>query len=156
MLDRDQSNHVSLTNELIALACNMFNKKNNQLNKVIKAVPREYRPLDQKLTIQQDWCVFKNYASGKSLPQAARAIYEAIMHFGKLDYGGTAIIVAGKLEVFFLDEPFNSETTVIHLEKANPATNVPYATMNQMFVAWVWAACSTSTTSRTRASRACS
>jgi hypothetical protein len=27
VLDRDQSNHVSLTNELIALAYNMFNKK---------------------------------------------------------------------------------------------------------------------------------
>jgi hypothetical protein len=142
--DRDQSDYVYLTSELIALAGNRFHKKKNHLNKFLKTWAFEYRPLDQDLVgqvlaMQQDWCTLKDCASDESLAQEDRAIYEALKCFGELDYTGAAILVAGKVEAFSLGEPLNPETAVIHIEKANPAINGLYAAMNQMFAAQAWA-----------------
>jgi hypothetical protein len=142
--ERDQSDYVYLTSELIALAGNRFHKKKNHLNKFLKTWAFDYRPLDQELVgqvlaMQQDWCALRDCASDESLVQEDRAIYEALKCFGELDYAGAAIIVAGKVEAFSLGEALNPETAVIHIEKANPAINGLYAAMNQMFAAQAWA-----------------
>jgi hypothetical protein len=44
------------------------------------------------------------------------------------------------LEAFTLGEPLNSETVVIHIEKANPAFEGLYPLINQAFLENEWSA----------------
>ncbi|MBI4798483.1 MAG: DUF2156 domain-containing protein [Desulfarculus sp.] len=144
-LDRDQSDYVYLSAELIALAGNRFHKKKNHLNKFRKAYPgHEYRPLDadlvaQVLAMQEDWCTLRDCASDLSLANEDQAIYEALSNFGALDFVGGAVLVEGRVEAFSLGEALNPETAVIHIEKANPALPGLYAAINQRFAAEAWA-----------------
>lgn len=146
VLDRDQSDYVYLTAELISLSGNRFHRKKNHLNRFLKTYAHEYRPLDRELVgrvlaMQQDWCRLRDCASDQSLAGEDQAIYEALSKFGELDYTGGAIILGGKVEAFSLGEMLNPGTAVIHIEKANPDINGLYAAMNQMFAARAWAHC---------------
>ncbi|MFH1033265.1 MAG: phosphatidylglycerol lysyltransferase domain-containing protein [Pseudomonadota bacterium] len=145
VLDRDQSDYVYLSADLIALSGNRFHRKKNHLNKFRKAYPDyEYRPLDEGLVcrvlaMQQDWCALRDCASDVSLANEDQAIYEALKHFEALDFVGGAILVQGKVEAFSLGEPLNPDTAVIHIEKANPELPGLYAAINQRFAQEAWA-----------------
>ena len=144
-LDRDQSDYVYLSAELIQLSGNRFHRKKNHLNKFRKAFPgHEYCPLDdglvaQVLAMQQDWCTLKDCASDVSLVNEDQAIYEALSNFGRLDYVGGAVLIEGKVEAFSLGEALGPDTAVIHIEKANPELPGLYAAINQRFAAEAWA-----------------
>jgi len=51
---------------------------------------------------------------------------------------GGAILINGKVEAFTLGDPLNSETIVIHVEKANPAYEGLYPAINQAFLEHHW------------------
>ncbi|MDP2970069.1 MAG: phosphatidylglycerol lysyltransferase domain-containing protein, partial [Deltaproteobacteria bacterium] len=51
---------------------------------------------------------------------------------------GGVILIDGKVEAFTLGEPFNSDTVVIHIEKANPAFEGLYSVINQTFLESHW------------------
>jgi hypothetical protein len=51
---------------------------------------------------------------------------------------GGAILIDGKVEAFILGEPLNHDTVVIHIEKANPAYDGLYPTINQTFLDYQW------------------
>lgn len=144
-LDRDQCDYVYLSAELAALSGNRFHRKKNHLNKFRKAFPgHRYLPLDeglveQVLQMQQDWCALHDCASDLSLAEEDQAIYQALKHFGQLDFEGAAILVEGKVEAFALGEMLNPETAVIHIEKANPELPGLYAAINQHFAEKAWA-----------------
>jgi hypothetical protein len=66
------------------------------------------------------------------------AIKEALEHFENLRVSGGAILIDGALQAFTLGEPLNSETVVIHIEKANPAFDGLYTMINQLFLENHW------------------
>jgi len=51
---------------------------------------------------------------------------------------GGAILINGKVEAFTLGDPLNPDTVVIHIEKANPAYEGLYPTINQAFLENQW------------------
>jgi hypothetical protein len=55
-----------------------------------------------------------------------------------LGFKGGAILIDGKVEAFALGEPLNPRTTVIHIEKANPAFEGLYQLINQEFCVHEW------------------
>ncbi|MFH1060966.1 MAG: phosphatidylglycerol lysyltransferase domain-containing protein, partial [Pseudomonadota bacterium] len=141
--DRDQSDYVYASEDLIKLAGNRFHRKKNHLNRFLKTQPHEYRPLDEGLVaavldMQQAWCALRECHQDPGLSAEDRAIYEALTNFGRLDYVGGAILVEGRVEAFSLGEPLNPDTAVIHIEKANPELPGIYAAINQRFVAEAW------------------
>jgi hypothetical protein len=143
VLDRDQSDYVYSAQDLIKLAGKRFHKKKNHLNKFIKNVEYNYKPLDQEtvecvLEMQESWCQLRDCKEDSSLMNEDRAIYEAMTHFGHLGYVGGAIVINDVVEAFSLGEALNSDTAVIHIEKANPQIPGLYAAINQMFAANAW------------------
>lgn len=142
--DRDQSDYVYASQDLIQLKGNRFHRKKNHLNKFLKSQPHEYRPLDESLVravleMQEAWCTLRECAEDPGLGAEDRAIHEALCHFGQLDYQGGAILIAGQVEAFSLGEPLNPDTVVIHIEKANPDIPGLYAAINQQFAEHAWA-----------------
>ncbi|MEW5913354.1 MAG: phosphatidylglycerol lysyltransferase domain-containing protein [Thermodesulfobacteriota bacterium] len=141
--DRDQSDYVYLAADLATLPGRRYHRKKNHYNKFAKNYRFEYRPLEpglvgRVLEMQESWCALRECHLDQSLASEDRAVYEALSHFGELDYSGGVILIADKVEAFSLGEPLNPDTAVIHIEKGNPAFDGIYAAINLLFVAEAW------------------
>ena len=141
--DRDNSDYVYLSEDLIGLSGRRYHKKKNLLNKFTKNYTFEYRHLDIELVeclldMQEKWCRIKECEGKPDLLAEDRAVYEALTHFEDLDYKGGAIEIDSRVEAFSLGEPLNSDTAVIHFEKANPEIPGLYNAINQLFCSNEW------------------
>jgi len=142
--DRDNSDYVYLTKDLITLSGRKFHRKKNHLNKFIKENVFEYRKLDTELVecfmdMQEAWCQMRECVEKPELLAEDYAIREALTRFGDLNYQGGAIVMNSKVEAFSLGDPLNQDTAVIHIEKANPDIPGLYAAINQRFCENAWA-----------------
>lgn len=141
--DRDNSDYVYLTRDLIDLAGNKYHRKKNHLNQFLKNHEFQFLTLDAELVecfldMQEAWCRMRECVEHPSLLSEDYAVHEALTRFGELDYRGGAIVINGKVEAFALGEPLNEDTVVIHIEKANPDIPGLYAAINQLFCRHVW------------------
>jgi len=136
--DRDNSDYVYLTQELAELPGNKFHKKKNHVSKFLKNYQFEYRRLDDELVenvlhMQEQWCELKDCLANPNLLAEDRAVYEALTNHNSLGFTGGAILIGSKVEAFTLGEGLNSDTAVIHIEKANPEIPGLYAAINRLF-----------------------
>ena len=136
--DRDQSDYVYLSRDLIELSGRALHPKRNHLNRFKRTYPYEYRKLTQDLVeeclrLEAQWCDLRHCWETPSLAAEEVAIHEALHHFGQLSYLGGVVLVEGRVEAFGLGEALNADTFVIHVEKANPDVDGLYAAVNQMF-----------------------
>lgn len=141
--DRDNSDYVYATQDLIELAGRKYHRKKNHLHYFRKNYRYAYRALDPELVremlqLQTDWCQVRECFASEGLAAEDAAVREALEHFEALAFRGGAVLVEGRVEAFALGELLNPETAVIHIEKANPAIQGLYAAVNQMFVAEAW------------------
>jgi hypothetical protein len=142
--DRDNSDYVYLTQDLIRLSGNRYHRKKNHLNQFLRNHEFEYLPLNPELVecfldMQEAWCRMRECVEHPGLLSEDFAVYEALTRFGELDFRGGAIVMGGKVEAFSIGEALNEDTAVIHLEKANPDIPGLYAAINQLFCRHAWA-----------------
>jgi hypothetical protein len=142
--DRDNSDYVYLTENLIKLPGKKYHGKKNHVNKFVKNNEYEYKELDAELVkgvlnLQEEWCELRECVLNPGLFHENNAIYEAISNHEHLGFVGGAILIDSKVEAFSLGEMLNPETVVIHVEKANPAIPGLYAAINQIFLDRAWA-----------------
>jgi hypothetical protein len=142
-LDRDNSDYVYLSEDLINLSGRRFHKKKNLLNRFMKNSEFQYRELDHELVecfldMQKNWCQIRDCNEKPDLLAEDYAIYQALTHFEELDYKGGAIQIDTRLEAISLGERLGEDTAVIHIEKANPDIPGLYAAMNQLFCLNAW------------------
>ncbi|MFZ0448166.1 MAG: phosphatidylglycerol lysyltransferase domain-containing protein [Desulfatiglandaceae bacterium] len=141
--DRDNSDYVYLAEDLINLPGKKYHNKRNHLNRFLKSYSYEYRELDEELVecfldMQEQWCRIRECKKDLGLLMEDYAVYQALTHFGELDYRGGAILLEGRVEAFTLGERLNENTAVIHIEKANPEVSGIYAAINQFFCKEAW------------------
>jgi hypothetical protein len=137
-LDRDQSDYVYLSRDLIELSGREFHAKKNHVNRFKRTYRHEYRRLSADLVeaclgLEVAWCDLRHCWETPTLASEEVAIHEALHHFGELSYLGGIILLEGKVEAFALGEALNPDTFVCHVEKANPDVDGLYAAVNQMF-----------------------
>ena len=142
--DRNNSDYVYSTVDLIQLSGRKFHRKKNHLNQFIKSFQYEYRELDLELVecfmdMQEEWCKIRECAEIPDLLSEDYAVRRALTHFEELEYRGGAILIEGRIEAFSLGEVLNGNTAVIHIEKANPDIPGLYTAMSQMFCSNAWA-----------------
>jgi hypothetical protein len=144
IFDRDNSDYVYRAEDLIKLSGRKYHKKKNHLNRFLKNYQYEYRDLDMDLVecfleMQEKWCQLKECLDKPDLFSEDYAVHEALTHFEELDYQGIAILIESNVEAFSLGEALNSDTAVVHIEKANPAIPGLYNAINQLFCSKAWA-----------------
>ena len=142
--DRDQSDYLYLTQDLIQLQGRKYHRKRNHIKQFKEKYPYQYVPLTSEwisecLRLQTEWCNLRQCDVIPGLANESFAVKEVFTHFEKLGVTGGAILIDGKLEAFTLGEPLNPETVVIHIEKANPAFEGLYTVINQVFLEKQWA-----------------
>jgi hypothetical protein len=143
VLDRDNSDYVYRTRDLINLTGRKYHRKKNHLNRFVKNHTFEYHPLDRDLVssfldMQESWCQMRECVEQPDLFSEDFAVHEALTRFEDLDYRGGAIVMDSKVEAYALGETLNEETAVVHIEKANPEIPGLYAAINQCFCSNEW------------------
>ncbi|MGA2315320.1 MAG: phosphatidylglycerol lysyltransferase domain-containing protein [Thermodesulfobacteriota bacterium] len=142
-LDRNQCDYVYLTLDLIELKGRKYHRKRNHIKQFQEKYSYQYIPLTpewipQCLQLEAEWCDLRHCEASPGLLNESFAIKEAFTHFGELGVKGGAILINGKVEAFTMGDPLNPETVVIHIEKANPAYEGLYPTINQTFLEHQW------------------
>jgi hypothetical protein len=141
--DRGQCDYVYLVQDLIELKGRKYHRKRNHIKQFKGTYSYQYIPLTpewipQCLQLETEWCDLRHCEASPGLLNESSAIKEAFTHFEELGVKGGAILINGKVEAFTLGDPLNLETVVIHIEKANPAYEGLYPTINQAFLEHEW------------------
>jgi len=138
-LDRSQCDYVYLVRDLVELKGRKYHRKRNHIKQFQEKYSYQYISLTpewipQCLQLQAEWCDLRDCEASPGLLNESLATKEAFTHFEVLGVKGGAILINGKVEAFTLGDPLNPETIVIHIEKANPAYEGLYPTINQAFL----------------------
>ena len=142
-LDRNQSDYVYLVQDLTELKGRKYHRKRNHIKQFQEKYSYQYIPLTpewipQCLQLETEWCDLRQCEASPGLLNESLAIKEAFTHYEELGVKGGAILINAKVEAFTLGDPLNPETVVIHIEKANPAYEGLYPTINQAFLEYQW------------------
>ncbi|MDX9785892.1 MAG: phosphatidylglycerol lysyltransferase domain-containing protein [Desulfobacterales bacterium] len=126
--------------DLVALKGNRFHKKKNLLNQFIKKFDYSFSAFDsalvtQALSMQTDWCEWRDCESSETLAAENRAIERILTHWDALNgLIGGAIVIDTKLAAYTVAEPLTETSVVIHFEKGSPDITGIYQAINQMFL----------------------
>lgn len=142
--DRDNSDYLYLTDDLVNLRGKKFHAKRNHINKFNRLYEFEYVPMHEELAgeclrIMRDWCISRDCDCQKGEYCERHANEEVLNNYGLLGLKGALIKVDGVFEAFTIGEMLNRDTAVIHIEKANFTIDGLYAVINQQFCQNEWA-----------------
>ncbi len=142
-LDRDSSDYVYLTEDLISLAGKKYHGKKNHINSFKKHYEYEYVKLREDLLeecirINEEWCARRSCDLHKGLYCEKLANNEVLRNYKALGYEGALIKVSGRFEAYTVGESLNEDTVVIHIEKANDDIRGLYTFINQQFCESNW------------------
>ena len=138
--------YVYLVEELINLPGRKFHSKKNHLNAFWKNYPfAEYMSITCEIIPQcraelENWYELRSpeLPNDPFLDDEHNAIIEVLDNFGDFNLKGGAIKLNDRIVAFSFGEQLNSDTAVIHVEKADPDIRGAYAAINQQFAADAW------------------
>ena len=144
--DRDNFDYVYLAQDLINLSGRKFHGKKNHLNAFKKEYPdAKYLPITEEIIPQcRDelnlWYKEHKRANPDDpfIGYEQAAIHEIFDYFDAFKLKGGAILIDNKVVAFTFGEKLNSDTAVIHVEKADPNIRGIYVAINQSFVENEW------------------
>jgi len=144
--ERDSFDYVYLAQDLINLSGRKFHGKKNHLNAFRKEYPAaEYVPITEEIIPKcreelNIWSETHKRANPDDpfIGYEQAAIHEIFDHFEAFKLKGGAILIDGKVVAFTFGEQLNSDTAVIHVEKADQNVRGIYAAINQNFVEHEW------------------
>ncbi len=136
--DRDNSDYVYSNADLTFLRGNGYDGKRNQIKRFNKSTTFEYLPLTDSdisdaLAFERQWYQSRDCAGDDSLLHERQALEEMLLNFTALGIVGGIIKVGGKIVALSLGECLNSDTMVVHIEKADAALPGVYQTINMLF-----------------------
>ncbi|MBE8952851.1 MAG: DUF2156 domain-containing protein [Quinella sp. 1Q7] len=144
--ERDNFDYVYLAQDLINLSGRKFHGKKNHLNAFRKEYPDAvYLPITEEIIPKcrvelNAWSEMHKRANPDDpfIGYEQAAIHEIFDHFDRFKLKGGAILLDGKVAAFTFGERLNSDTAVIHVEKADSNVRGIYAAINQAFVEREW------------------
>ena len=144
--ERDNFDYVYLAQDLINLSGRKFHGKKNHLNAFKKEYPEaKYLPITEEIIPKcreelNIWSETHKRANPDDpfIGYEQAAIHEIFDHFDAFKLKGGAILIDDKVVAFTFGERLNSDTAVIHVEKADPTIRGIYAAINQNFVEHEW------------------
>jgi hypothetical protein len=143
VFDRDNSDYLYNTSDLIELRGKKYDGKRNHINRFKRQHTFEYVPLECSLIsecsrIMQEWCEEKDCDCQEGEYCEREANLELLKNFKTLGCKGALIKVDGAFEAFTVGEMLNKDTAVIHIEKAKDSIDGLYTLINQQFAQREW------------------
>lgn len=141
--NRDRFDYIYNVSDLINLNGRKLHSKKNHLNKFLNLYPNfVYERIDSSNAID----VFESYVEwfnkNPNITDGLRnefvGIESTLRNFNLLDMKGGVIKIDNKIAAFTLGEQINSNSVVIHIEKANTFYEGIYQAINQQFLCNEW------------------
>ncbi len=140
-LDRNGSDYIYETSDLINLPGRRFHGKRNHLAQFDRAYDWSYEDITAEnredcLAVAKQWCEANGGCDGETGSQKEGcAIRKAFQNFDELHLQGGLIRIDGKPVAFTVGEEINPQTYLLHFEKALDGYNGLYAAINHEFAA---------------------
>jgi hypothetical protein len=137
--DRDNWDYVYEVETLKTLPGNRHRQNRRWLNKFLQTYNYQFKILTEDLIekskeLQLEWCVMRQCEDDEGLTQEQEAIYEALDNFTTLGFKGALICVDDKCVGYTFGEMLNSDTLVIHVEKAHMEYTGGYQAIGNLFL----------------------
>lgn len=144
--DRDNFDYVYLSEKLISLSGRKLHSKKNHLNAFRKMYPQaEYLPITEDILPDcleelQRWYDIRiqDEPDDPFIGWESRAIREVFADYAYFGLKGSAIRLDGRIIAFTFGEQLNTDSVVVHVEKADPAIRGAYPAINQAYVQHYW------------------
>ena len=144
--DRDNFDYVYLAEKLISLSGRKLHSQKNHLNAFRKLYPQaEYLPITEEILSDcleelQRWydIRIKDEPDDPFIGWESRAIREVFEDYAYFGLKGGAIRLDGRIIAFTFGEQLNTDSVVVHVEKADPNIRGVYPAINQAYVKNCW------------------
>lgn len=144
--NRDNFNYVYFAEDLIKLAGKKYHAKRTYINDFYRNYPEaKYLPITEELipkcreeAIRWNESRAAQFKDDSIFKVELETINEVFDNFFDFNLKGGAIELYGRIIAFTVGEQLNTDTAVIHIEKAESDIHGSYATINQGFVANEW------------------
>lgn len=133
--DEDFFDYVYLAISLAELPGKSYLKHRNHLNRFRKQYKYSVEPasasnMEEIGKFLQKWCLWRDCASEPLLDAERTAILFCMEHFFELELSGIILRIDGEVQALSVYEQMNSDTAVIHFEKAMPDFDGIYQAIN--------------------------
>jgi hypothetical protein len=138
-MERDWSEYIYSSTDLIHLVGKKFQPKRNHINKFRRTYQWEYLPITPDiipdcLDLYERWCIENG---GRHSPQALVeerfATQKVFANFEHLGLIGGALRVNGKIRAYSYGQPLTTDTFGVHAEKSLYEIDGGFAMINQQF-----------------------
>ncbi|MBE6823284.1 MAG: DUF2156 domain-containing protein [Ruminococcaceae bacterium] len=139
-LDRNGSDYIYRTEDLINLSGRKYHGKRNHLAQFNRAYDWNYEDITQDnledcRTVARQWCEANGGCEQWDSQMEGCALRKALDHFDELELAGGLIRIEGKPVAFTIGEEINPKTYLLHFEKALDGYNGLYVAINHEFAA---------------------
>lgn len=137
--DRDDFDYIYAREKLMTLAGKKLHGKRNHIARFKDGGDWSYEPMtDENLeecrTMTYSWIKMRSDKWNEEMEEEIMVLHEAFDHMKALGLVGGVLRREGEIVAFSMGEPLNSDTFVVHFEKAYPDMQGAYPMINQQFV----------------------
>lgn len=142
---RDMFDYIYNSSDLISLSGKKYQPKRNFISRFKKSYNWSYETIDPSdpshcaeqlkecLKMNEEWCRINGCNHSESMQKEVCAIRKSIRDFIPLELRGAILRNDGNIVAYTIGEPLNSDTFIVHAEKAFYTVTGAYPTINQMF-----------------------
>lgn len=136
---RDEADYVYLTERLSTLAGKKLHGKRNHIARFKDNPTWVYEPItmeniEECKKMSKKWCELYHCREDINLVHESCAVKTAFQYFDELKLVGGLIRLDGEVVAFTMGEALNSNTFIVHIEKAFSYIQGAYPMINQQFV----------------------
>lgn len=136
---RDSFDYIYESEKLITLSGKKLQPKRNHLQRFKELPGWSYEEITESnlqecVNFTEEWCIESGGCDGdKSLASELCAVGKALTHFSDLKLKGGLLRLDGKVVAYSMGEKLNSDTFVVHIEKAKVSLRGCYQMINREF-----------------------
>lgn len=137
--DRNDYDYIYTREKLATLAGKKLHGKRNHIARFKDSGDWSYEPMtaenvEECRTMTYTWIHMREEKWNEEMNQEISVLHEAFDHMQELGLVGGVLRRGGQIVAFSIGERLNSETFVVHFEKAYPDLQGAYPMINQQFV----------------------
>lgn len=136
---RNSFDYIYLAQDLITLRGKRFQSKRNHIARFKELSGWGYEAitpdnLAECAKMNDEWCALYGCGKDPSMEQEACSVWNAIKYFERLGLSGGLLRLDGKVVAYTIGERLNSDTFIVHIEKAFADIRGAYPAMSQEFL----------------------
>lgn len=140
--NRDNFDYVYSAESLISLKGKKYQSKRNFVQRFKRENDWKFEPITPENAgeckeMNNQWCKLYGCANNKSLSEEECSVKCALNNFQALKLKGALLRVNGKVVAFSIGEKLNSNSVLIHIEKAFAYIDGAYPAMSQAFLLYL-------------------